>query len=372
MTFTGRLAIQQRVLPVYRTAFFDSLAAACPGGLSVLAGQPRPGEAIEVAAGLTTAQYTHTSNRHFLSGGFYLYWQAGLGPWLERWDPQALIVETNPRNLSNAQAIRWMKARRRPVIGWGLGSPAIHGLLSGARLRMRRQYIHSFDGLIAYSQPGADSYRSLGFPAGRIWVAPNAVTHRPSWPLPIREGHATTKPVVLFVGRLQARKKVDNLIQACARLPIETQPRLWIVGDGPEKASLENQARALYPAAEFFGARHGDELAPLFNEADLFVLPGTGGLAIQEAMAHGLPVIAAEADGTQLDLVRPENGWQVPPGHVEALVSALNQALSDPARLRTMGAASYQIVSQEINLEAMVRTFLDALTECQRAYEPQA
>jgi glycosyltransferase involved in cell wall biosynthesis len=102
-------------------------------------------------------------------------------------------------------------------------------------------------------------------------------------------------------------------------------------------------------------------LTPYFAEADIFVLPGTGGLAIQEAMAHGLPVIVAKGDGTQDDLVRAGNGWQIPPDDQEALIHTMRTALTDVKRLRKMGAESYRIVSEEINLEKMVEAFVRAL-----------
>ena len=139
------------------------------------------------------------------------------------------------------------------------------------------------------------------------------------------------------------------------------QPSLIIVGDGPERGNLEALAQRVYPSAQFVGARHGDELTPYFAEADLFVLPGTGGLAVQQAMSHGLPVIVAKGDGTQDDLVRSENGWQIPPEDYNALVGILRDALSDIPRLRVMGEESYRIVSQEINLEKMVESFVGAL-----------
>jgi glycosyltransferase involved in cell wall biosynthesis len=95
--------------------------------------------------------------------------------------------------------------------------------------------------------------------------------------------------------------------------------------------------------------------------ADLFVLPGTGGLAVQEAMSYGLPVIMGQGDGTNDQLVRPGNGWQIPPDELFALVGSLQTALSDVARLRQMGAESYRIVRDEINLERMVGVFVEAL-----------
>ena len=134
-----------------------------------------------------------------------------------------------------------------------------------------------------------------------------------------------------------------------------------IVGDGPERAALESLAKDVYPSAEFIGAKHGADLKPYFEQADLFVLPGTGGLAVQEAMSYGLPVIVAKGDGTQDDLVRDGNGWQIQPEDYGALVSTMKNALSDTARLRKMGAESFRIVSEEINIQKMVEVFVDAL-----------
>jgi glycosyltransferase involved in cell wall biosynthesis len=169
----------------------------------------------------------------------------------------------------------------------------------------------------------------------------------------------------LFVGRLQARKRVDLLLHACAALPEAAQPKLWIVGDGPALAELKALANRVYPQAEFLGAWHGAELEPFFS-ADLFVLPGTGGLAVQQAMAHGLPVIVAEGDGTQGDLVRPANGWLIPPDDLNALTNALHEALSDVSRLPIMGVESFRIVSQEVNLERMVDVFVSAVNRAMR------
>ena len=168
---------------------------------------------------------------------------------------------------------------------------------------------------------------------------------------------------MLFVGRLQARKRIDILMQGCASLPPSLQPRLIIVGDGPASTTLQAIAAETYPTAEFVGARRGPELASYFAQADLFALPGTGGLAVQEAMTYGLPVIVAQGDGTQDDLVRPENGWQVTPGDQKAFTACLKTALSNIPQLRKMGAESFRIVNEEINLEVMVASFVNALNK---------
>lgn len=358
MKFAGRLALQQRVIPAYRVPFFDLLAQSCEGGLSLFAGQPLPVESIATADQFSSASYTSARNRHFRDpqSALYLCWQGGIIDWLERENPAALIVEANPRYLSTRRAIRWMKQHDRPVLGWGLGAPRGGNPIEKY---FRLNFLRSLDGAIAYSRRGADEYRSLGL--ARVFVAHNAVSSRPQQSPPERSPALDRPPHVLFVGRLQERKRIDILLRACASLPTEVQPNLTIVGDGPAISNLKSLVAEIYPPAEFTGARHGPELAPLFAAADLFALPGTGGLAVQEAMTHGLPVIVAQGDGTQDDLVRPENGWQVPPGNQTAFTNALQSALSDIPRLRRMGSESYRIVAEEINLEAMVASFIAAV-----------
>jgi glycosyltransferase involved in cell wall biosynthesis len=358
--FSGKLAIQQRVLTPYRAAFFDMLAQSCESGLSVCAGLPRPEESIAVTDSLRVARYSFARNLHFFRGPLYLCYQRGLLHWLSDWNPDALIVEANSRYLSTPAAVRWMKRRGRPVLGWGLGAPPLSGPLAGLRQARRFSLILRFDALLTYSRRGADEYAALGFPADKIFVAPNAAAARPTRPMPSRPALFDGQPNVLFVGRLQTRKRADLLLQACAALPENLQPRLVIVGDGPERAALESLAKAIYPSAEFPGAKHGAELAAYFSTADLFVLPGTGGLAVQEAMSYGLPVIMGQGDGTNDDLVRPGNGWQVSPDDLGALTKTLRAALSDVSCLRAMGTESYRIVAEEVNLEKMVEIFSEA------------
>jgi glycosyltransferase involved in cell wall biosynthesis len=370
-----RLGLQQRVLPAYRAAFFDLLANQFGRGLAVFAGAPGKREAIHSAQALQSARYYRAHNLHLgqVQQPFYLCWQFGVLRWLAEWQPQVLIVEANPRLLSTHLAVRWMHARGRAVLGWGLGAPGAvssrpataPSLSAGLRILNRQNFFQQFDGLIAYSQRGAQEFRALAMPAERVFVAYNAASPRPAHAPPVKPVEAGKRPQVLFVGRLQARKRLDYLLQACAMLPEQLQPELTIVGDGPARELFEQQARHLYPRTRFAGAQYGQALNAHFQAADLFVLPGTGGLAVQEAMTQGLAVIVAQGDGTQDDLVRPENGWQIPPDDPLVLLLTLQQALSDLPRLRQMGQNSYRIVAQEINLEEMAQAFVGAVQKIQ-------
>jgi glycosyltransferase involved in cell wall biosynthesis len=352
--FPGKLALQQRVLPNYRAPFFDLLASTCDGGMSLFTGLPRPVEGITTTDKLQVANYKAGNNVHLLGGPLYLFYQRGLIDWLVEWNPDVLIMDANPRCLSTPAAVKWMHEQNKPVIGWGLGAPPVSGFRERGWIALLRQ----FDAMIAYSQRGADEYARQGFPLDYLFVAHNSVSPSPTWQMPERPKSFNEKPCILFVGRLQARKNVDLLLGACAEIQ---DIRLVIVGDGPERESLEMLAAEIYPDAEFIGAKHGGELKTYFEEADLFVLPGTGGLAVQEAMSYGLPIIVAQGDGTQDDLVREGNGWQIPPDDFDTLVATMKDALSDVERLRKMGGESYRIVKEEINTGQMVQTFVTAL-----------
>jgi len=360
--FPGRLAIQQRVLPTYRRPFFELLAANCEAGLTFFAGQPRPVESIPTADILEGIDFTPTRNDHCKDpqSRLYLCWQRNILTWLEQEDPTALIVEANPRILSTRLAVGWMRQGQRPVLGYGLGLPRVGNPLE---IAFRRPFLKSLDGIIAYSKRGAAEYQDEGITP--VFVAYNAVSPRPTTSPPIRPPQISEQPTVLFVGRLQARKRLEILFTACAEMPVDIQPRVVIVGDGPAAVAFQEFAQDVYPQTKFVGAQHGSELSPYFAAADLFVLPGTGGLAAQQAMTYGLPLIVAKGDGTQDDLVRPQNGWQVSPGDQGAFTEALRTALADIPRLRTMGQESYRIVSEDINLEMMATNFITALNQIQ-------
>jgi len=359
--FSGKVGLVQRVLPNYRAPFFNALSQKCEGGLGVFAGQPMGKEMIKSISHLEPAELTRGKNLHLLGGGLYLCFQLGLLDWLTSRNPDVLIIEANPRYIRSGAAVRWMHKKNRPVIGWGLGAPMPSGLFSGMRLRKRQQFISQFDALITYSQKGAVEYSSLGFPQENIFTATNAVTPPPSRPFPERKKNTGKRTRVLFVGRLQERKRLDNLIIACSNLPTPLQPELILVGDGPAKENLATVAAQFFPETQFTGALYDEALETQFRQADLFVLPGTGGLAIQQAMSFGLPIIAAEADGTQGDLVRPNNGWQIPSDNIQALTETLHDALSDFDQLHQMGRESYRIVSEEVNLDQMVNVFIKAI-----------
>src|SRR5256714_14376444 len=121
---------------------------------------------------------------------------------------------------------------------------------------------------------------------------------------------------------------VDVLVRAFDGVPGE----LALVGDGPDR---ERVAALAGPNVRLLGRIERDELVDWYAAADAFVMPSrseTWGMAMNEAAAAGLPLVASEAPGAGYDLIEEGgNGYRVPVEDVEALRAALTRVAGDPA-----------------------------------------
>jgi phosphatidylinositol alpha 1,6-mannosyltransferase len=141
--------------------------------------------------------------------------------------------------------------------------------------------------------------------------------------------------IVGYIGRLAGEKQVELL----AGLDREPGIRLVVVGDGPQRDSLERRL----PGARFLGLQHGEQLAASFASLDVFVHTGaheTFCQAAQEALASGLPVVAPAAGGL-LDLVDDgRNGLLFRPNDATDLRRAVRSLRDDPTRRSALAAAA--------------------------------
>jgi glycosyltransferase involved in cell wall biosynthesis len=142
--------------------------------------------------------------------------------------------------------------------------------------------------------------------------------------------------LVVSVGRLKYPKDTRTLLEAAARIPGEW--RLEVVGDGPERAALEQLATDV--RIRLVGER--DDVPALLARSSVFVLSSRSEglpLSVIEAMAAGLPVVASDVGGLR-ELVEHEvTGLLVAPGNVDALAEALGRLVADPGLRRRMGDA---------------------------------
>jgi glycosyltransferase involved in cell wall biosynthesis len=167
------------------------------------------------------------------------------------------------------------------------------------------------------------------------------------------------RPIILYVGAILAEKRPDLLVEAVRHLP-RGAASLIIVGDGPHLDSLK--------AATFdldyirYTGRVVGGVGRYFDAADIFVLPGLGGLAINEAMAHALPVISSFADGSADDLVIDQlNGYQLKTSDAGEITTKLNMLLSDPDARKKMGKLSRELITTTFSFKCFVDRVMNGL-----------
>jgi glycosyltransferase involved in cell wall biosynthesis len=267
-------------------------------------------------------------------------------------------------NTHNPSAHRVGLAAR--LMGFPVLALTMHGEVSRSYQRLLGSPLA--DGVIACSSRVAETFFAWhpGFDRRRLVVVENGVA------LPERsvagDALATVRRpghrVVVCVARLDPLKDLGNLIRAVAAQKHPTQ--LVVVGDGEEREKLEALAHhtGARDRVAFLGFR--SDVAALLAAADLFALSSrTEGLsiAVLEAMAAGLPVVATAVGGTP-DLVVPERtGLLVPPGDPVALGAAISRLLDDRARCTAFGAAGRERVLARFSLNAMARNYLEVYRE---------
>jgi glycosyltransferase involved in cell wall biosynthesis len=167
--------------------------------------------------------------------------------------------------------------------------------------------------------------------------------------------------LVLHVGRLALEKGVATLLDAFTRAHVELGDAavFCVAGDGP----MSSQVRAGLPFARHLGFLARSELACLYASSDLFVFPSateTCGLVALEAMASGLPVIAARAGGV-IESVQPGlTGALIPPGEGEDFARAVVQLARDPAERGAMSVAARAFAAGRdwhVELDGVVETY---------------
>lgn len=255
-----------------------------------------------------------------------------------------------------------------------------HGNFLPMRLRRRmlkkRLYIALFEkqllarasGLIALTEAERDVFQTIA-PTTPCYIVPNAVSVSTvtgaSARVQARWGIPSDAQVILFLGRLETWKGVDELLATFARLH-GSHPDLYLVMAGYDQCNAE--ARWFSKArSEGYGHRliftrevSGSEKEDLLERADLFSLPSRGeglSMAMLEALAHGTAVMLSpeccfpEAERAGAGIVVERN--------LEKMIAALELLLGEPARMRAMGKAGRALVMQEYSWDVVADKLLD-------------
>jgi glycosyltransferase involved in cell wall biosynthesis len=213
------------------------------------------------------------------------------------------------------------------------------------------------DAFVAISAAVRRELEAAGYPADRIVDLPNGVpvpaspwTERPGW---------SDAPRAVYVGRLAPEKGLRYLVDAWP-IVVDRHPRatLSLFGEGPERAALERRIAELGLAQHVHLRGPTDDAPARLREADLFALPSLEegmSLALLEAMALGVPLVATSIPGNRR-LVEPDvQGRLAPPADATALARAILDQWSDLDRAIRMGRAARSLVAREYSIDTVAR-----------------
>ena len=159
----------------------------------------------------------------------------------------------------------------------------------------------------------------------------------------------------VFVGRLAAIKGLRVLMDAFEQARVQIPGlRLTLVGDGVDRAALEERAAPWEGAVQFTGYQSQPQVAEILQTADIFVLPSFAEgvpVVLMEAMASARPVISSQVAGIPELVEDGVSGYLVPPGDADSLATRMIALAKDPALRQHMGAAGQQKVAQEFNIQ---------------------
>lgn len=285
---------------------------------------------------------------------------AGVAERLDAADPAALILNgyDTPTLWS---AVAWARRRGRAVLfrsdSNGFDERTRSGLWRTViKPPVVRAFFRDVDAFLSIGSANDDYFRLYGVPDERIFRAGFLVDGEGYYRLANAERSAgrpfrrelgiRQSRVLLFAGRFVPAKGIVDLVEAFRGVLRDfPDTALLLAGDGPLRREIEGRCAAIRDHVYFAGFLQPEQIGRAYGAADVFVLSSRHepwGLVVNEAMAAGLPVVAAELVGAAADLVIPgRTGERFRGGSIDDLAAALRRVLAGDAAER-MGTAARQ------------------------------
>lgn len=303
---------------------------------------------------------------HEYSVGNYVLRRApGILPVVRRLQPDIVVCMGHVGNITHWRLALGKQRMRYRLFAWQCGYEYNQGPLKNWMLQ---RFVPRFDHHLAYHSNARDYALMHGARPEQVTVIHNTINEariqcmaKPAARATMREKHPELgdRKIVLFVGAVLQEKRVDVILDAMS-LMARTDMALMVVGDGSHLPALRAAAKGRTDV--LFAGSVIEGVGPYFDAAEVYVLPGTGGLGINEAMAHSLPIIAGYADGSADDLVRDgENGFRLRAGSAAELAEKLGAVFDDPDHAARMGAVSRDWITGRFSFEAFIQRIESAL-----------
>ncbi|MEM7333424.1 MAG: glycosyltransferase family 4 protein [Chloroflexota bacterium] len=270
------------------------------------------------------------------------FWDGVLGVWLSRRFKTPLLVQLHLSSLGSAE---WLN---ESIIN---------------RLRQRiGTFVLKRASAIRVVSKAAEEWLTKS-----LNIAPQKVDFLPVTAVSLTIDPSITKhpkPTVLYVGRLSKEKGVDLLLDAFTEV-LKKLPtvQLQIIGDGPEREALEQQAKAIkiIENTRFSGAIPPAQIGSHYQMATVLALPSrheSFGRVIIEAFSVGLPVVATQTEGANFLIQNGKNGFLVPVEASSLLAKKLIQVCSDPQFASELGQNGYASSEAYRDINAQTRTLI--------------
>lgn len=373
------IVIVYHTLPLYRSDFFNLLNEKLIGEdrkLVVIAGTTMGLKEIKEIDGEYLLSIDRYERVGFSLLGIQVQWGKGLIRKVFAYQPENVIFMYNAGIVNYSILMLLLRVKKIPYMIWGSGHRR-RGL-SDFQYKVKSFFKNIFmkmaSGHITYSEYYARQLEEEGYGNEKIFCAQNTINIEEILYNQKRIGKRGSNAVVkfLFVGVLIPQKNLDKAILVCKKLKDDKFLFVFdVIGDGLAIDDLSEMIENLDLQEVVFlhGPKYGEEVAMFFREADVFVLPGTGGLAINEAMAYGLPIIATPGDGTGYDLIQNgENGFLLEFEYeLNELYDAMKYFLVCEKSVRyKMGEKSLEMVKRKASLNNMVDRFFEAVRSVSR------
>ncbi|MBS0446514.1 MAG: glycosyltransferase family 4 protein [Proteobacteria bacterium] len=369
----GVVLVFDRVMHYHRATLqaIDRRLADSRIPFTVLSALDRAGTKGRVAdAAKVVASHEHFGLSERRVAGFQLRYQHGLLTGVRRHAPSVVISTCHSGTFTEWQLLRW--ARRHGVrrVSWQCGYEYNPGLVKRVVLG---RFVPQFDFHLCYHTNARRYSLQHGAREDQTLVMHNTIDERAIRPasrdgarreLEARHPELAGKRIVLYVGAVLDEKRLERVMEAFDRLAMPDAIFL-VVGDGPHLPALKARYAARRDWLSVGAVVQG--VGVYFDAADVFVLPGTGGLAINEAMAHRLPVLSGYADGSADDLVIDgETGFRLREDTAEELADRLRRILADPQQGRTMGERGEQRIRGPLSFESFIDRVVGVLQQQHR------
>jgi len=248
----------------------------------------------------------------------------------------------------------------RKMIYWGQGlNLANPKSIRNVAYRMEHLFC---DGIILYAEH-LKKYVAPRF-HGKTFVANNTIVMSYGGLVSEQRGSVLaeygigTRKNIICVGRLQKRKRLENLVAAHAQI---NRPDVGLILVGPDSDGILNslQGENIYKLGPMYGARKLD----LLSAADVYCIPGAVGLSIVDAFHCGLPLVTEEGDESaeMMYLKDGRNGFIVPKGDIPALADKLLLLLDDDELRKRFSDEARREISENGHIDKLCEGFRDAL-----------